>query len=77
VDPRLSADVRGADIGYAPTNGSTTWEVELVSGAVYRVVFDGCCDIKPGLLETEAHTTGAGEEIHSNRSPLLYCSCHR
>src|SRR5580658_3015787 len=74
ADPGIPANVAAVDIGHASADGSAVRKVELVRGAVDRVVLDGRRDIEAGLLEPQAHPACACEQIYTDW-PSVVCHC--
>jgi hypothetical protein len=60
----MPADVLCVDVCDASTDRRTAGKVELVCGAVDRIVLDGGGYVESGLFEAEAHPARSREQIH-------------
>jgi hypothetical protein len=52
-DPGPFPNFAAAQITYVGTDDLAIREIQFMDTRVYRVVFDGCDDVEPSLLESE------------------------
>src|SRR5271157_2605820 len=64
----MVANILAIYVGDASADRCAVGKIELVGGAMDRIIFDGSGNIESGLLEAEAHPARSREQIDADGS---------
>jgi hypothetical protein len=67
-DPGPFSNFASGQIAYVGADNLAIREIQFMDNRVYRIVFDGCDDVEPGLFESERQAPNAGEEVDGDRT---------